>query len=107
PHSEPELAALVARPVAVLDRILEELAGDHGQRLAAIDVGEDRREAVLHRRAQEVHVGPVAADGQVDREAETAVHHQPGPAVRSSRRSSLAKTRSASKLSFCHFSAWL
>jgi hypothetical protein len=52
-HAEAQ-ALVVSGPVAVLDRVLEELAGHHRDGVAAVDVGEHRDEAAVHRGAEEI-----------------------------------------------------
>ena len=55
-------------------RILEELAGHHGDGVAAVDVAKYGGEAVLHRDAEEVDVLPFVADRKINGEHEPSHH---------------------------------
>ena len=82
---------------ASVEMHFEELAGDHREGVAAGQVDEDGREAVLHRGADDVHVAPVVAHREIDGEAEAA-HAD----LSSKSWSPFSNMRSASKLSVCH-----
>src|SRR6185295_9605164 len=79
-----------------------ELTGHHRDRIATVDIGEHRDEAVLYRGEQQVDVPPAAQHGEIDRKLEWLHRYTD----RSWNSSSFTKTRIASKLSFCHLSAW-